>query len=413
MKSPAMQEDEFYSSEGGTPERTGPLTPKPTVDAVENRQQTWLYVVLATCIIMLMITYLIPFFIERIQYALVRGRQRAEVEIATTALNNIQLDHLSAAYQLISKKVGPSVVHIQTRGSQAVRSPHDEFFGRPGHNLPTQGQGSGVIVDEGGFIITNYHVVRNANMIQVSFSDRPPQIATLVGIDQLTDLAVLQVREDDLTVAEWGDSDTLQVGSLVWAMGSPFGLNHSVTSGILSAKNRKGLASLQQSFLQTDAAVNPGNSGGPLVSDQGQVIGINTAIVGESYRGVSFAIPSNIAREVFEKVKKNGYFPRGWLGVELDEVSSARAQQAGVETQQGAFVAKVLYGNRIPAPAHDAGVLAGDVIIKWGDHEIDGPITLSRQVAQTEIGSQVEIIILRKGVTKTLVVNVGQRPDQL
>ena len=181
----------------------------------------------------------------------------------------------------------------------------------------TGGQGSGVIIDPAGYILTNYHVVRGANEIRISLSDGRKVDANLVGRDAATDLAVLKVAADGLLAAEWGDSNDLEVGALVWAVGSPFGLQRSITFGILSAKNRAGVAgTVYQDFLQTDAAVNPGNSGGPLVDARGRVVGINTAIVGEAYQGISFAIPSSVARGVYERLKTTGRVERaGWVSV--------------------------------------------------------------------------------------------------
>jgi serine protease Do len=207
----------------------------------------------------------------------------------------------------------------------------------------SSGQGSGVIVDAAGYIVTNYHVIRDATEIEVGLSDGRRLGAQLVGTDSATDLALLRIDADRLTSAEWGDSERLEVGSLVWAAGSPFGLQRTITFGIISAKNRAGVAgNAYQDFLQTDAAVNPGNSGGPLVDEQGRIVGINTAIVGEVYQGISFAVPSNVVREVYERLRLEGKFARGWLGVEMDEVTDELADRLGLHVPQGAYVVKLV-----------------------------------------------------------------------
>ena len=359
--------------------------------------------------------YLVPYFVEQIQYAATRGRQRAEVEIAAEGLQKLLLADLSTAYQLVSKRVGPSVVHINTVQTATVNEPRDEFghlFGSPGQ-FRARGQGSGVIVSDAGFVVTNYHVIRGATEIKVALSDgrsmrgRPEQM--VVGVDPLTDIAVLKINADGLIAAKWGSSDQLEVGALVWAIGSPFGLDRTITAGILSAKNRPGLAGPLQQFLQTDAAVNPGNSGGPLVDAHGHVVGINTAIVGQSYQGISFSIPSSIARDVYERLKENGRVERGWLGVALDEVTEQKAQQLELSEPTGALVAAVVRDS----PALAAGIRPGDVVVGWGGKQIDNPTTLSRLVAQTEIGSQTKVVVMREGRKQILEVTVGQRPVDL
>ncbi|MCA9267859.1 MAG: trypsin-like peptidase domain-containing protein, partial [Planctomycetales bacterium] len=229
-----------------------------------------------------------------------------------------------------------------------------------------------------------------------------------------TDLAVLKIEADELIPAEWGDSDQLDVGSLVWAVGSPFGLDRSITSGILSAKHRRGIAhSAYQDFLQTDAAVNPGNSGGPLIDSQGKIVGINTAIIGDSFQGISFSLAGNIARDAYEKMKRSGRVPRGWLGVALAEVTEELQAELGLENTQGVYVPSVLGEESIPSPARRAGMQASDVIVRWNGEPIDAPLTLSRQVAATAIGSTVEVIVIRDGKETPLQVVVGERPMEL
>ena len=409
----------------GKPGAASPTFPR-ELDAVGQRQRTTsfeeipparvpprrllstLIMLLCTLLFLLAMQYLIPHYIELTYYAATRGRQRAEVEIAIEGLEQMELASLSTAYQLLSKRVVPSVVHINTVKSTVHRIPRDEqrfLFGRP-ERLWSQGQGSGVIMDDKGHILTNNHVIHGANNISVALSDGRSVSATTIGVDPLTDLALIKVDVVDVLPAEWGDSDELDVGALVWAVGSPFGLDRSITAGILSAKNRRGLTSAYQHFLQTDAAVNRGNSGGPLVDARGRVVGINTAIVGESYQGISFAIPSSIAREVFEALKDHQTVARGWLGVELIPIDSFEPDRINLPGDAGAVVRNVVPGS----PAEAAGVHPGDVIVKWNQQRVDDPTTLSHLVADTEIGITVELQIHRDGQPKTLHVEVGRRP---
>jgi serine protease Do len=368
----------------------------------------WLMAILG---LMVGIRYGVPQFAEEVQYSITRGRERAQFEQAGRELQDTPLAAMSRAYQMVSKRVSPSVVHINVTSTS--RPVSDESLG-PMFPSPrrreSSGQGSGVIVDSAGYIVTNYHVIRDATEIEVGLSDGRRLGAQLVGTDPATDLALLRIDADRLTAAEWGDSERLEVGSLVWAAGSPFGLQRTITFGILSAKNRAGVAgNAYQDFLQTDAAVNPGNSGGPLVDEQGRVVGINTAIVGEVYQGISFAVPSNVVREVYERLRLEGKFARGWLGVEMDEVTDELADRLGLNVPQGAYVVKLvdIIGN---SPARSAGIKSGDVIVRWNDNDIVNPATLTRLVGKTQIGSEARVVVVRAGNQLELNVAVGERP---
>lgn len=358
--------------------------------------------------------YLALRFAESLQYALTRGRQRAELEVATEGLTRVSLEDISKASQLVSQRVGPSVVHLRVASLIETRQ-DDEFDSLFGYRRPeTEGQGSGVIVDQSGFILTNKHVVEGATKIRVTLSDGRIVDGNVVGVDALTDLAVVKVQAGDLTAAEWGDSDELEVGALVWALGSPFGLQQTITFGILSAKNRGVVAgSVHQDFLQTDAAVNPGNSGGPLVDARGRVIGLNTAIVGPSYQGISFAIPSSVARPVYEKLRSSGHVDRGWLGVQLGDVTAEAAQEFGWPVDHGAYVHGIVNDRRNPPPAQRAGIRPGDIIIKWDGKDVNDSASLTRMVARTQIGSTVEAVVMREGRETPLSVQVASRPLQL
>jgi S1-C subfamily serine protease len=368
----------------------------------------WLLALLAA---LLAVSYLVPYIAEQTQYALTRGRQRAEYDFAQAHLGQSPLHALSRGSQMISQIVGPSVVHISTLGSESSELALPTFRARP--RVPTEGQGSGVIVEADGYILTNNHVIRGASEILVSLADGRKVPARVVGRDARTDLAVLKIDADQLTPATWGDSEAVEPGALVWAVGSPFGLERSVTSGILSGKHRSGLAgNPQQDFLQTDAAVNPGNSGGPLVDVSGRVIGINTAIVGEAYQGISFAIPSNVAREVYARLKAEGAIRRGWLGVQLEEMTAAHARRVGLPAPAGVYIAGIFMQDG-PSPAARAGIQPGDVLLRWGDTEVSSPLDLRTLVEKTAIGRRTPVLIYREGRELTLEVIVGERPQHL
>jgi serine protease Do len=343
----------------------------------------------------LVVVLVAPSFIGRVVYSITAARERARHDVALEYREQMQLEQISAAYRTIAQLVGPSVVNIRTQHG------------------PTEGQGSGVIVDKSGYIITNNHVMEGVRTAEILLSDGRRGPASLVGIDELTDIAVLKTEMGDLIPAEWGDSNALEVGDLVWALGSPFGLDKSITSGILSAKERRGIAGrVIQEFLQTDAAVNPGNSGGPLVDIRGQIIGINTAIIGHTYQGISFAIPSELARGSYEQIRDHGYVLRGFLGVEPDRLPDEAAQELGLERDQGVWLVRVDPGT----PAADAGMRDGDVLLTWNGEEFSDPILLSQAIAATEIGSEVPVTIVRdtpRGRRElTLTVKVAARPRE-
>ena len=367
----------------------------------------WLMAFLAT---LLAISYLVPYIAEQTQYAITRGKQRAEHDFAVKHVGDSPVGEMSRAYQMVSQLVGPSVVHINTTGSEPTILP---LSMRRSGRIPTEGQGSGVIMDASGYVLTNNHVIRGASDIQVVLADGRKLKAKVVGRDQPTDLAVLKVEADKLVPAAWGDSEAVEPGALVWAVGSPFGLAHTVTSGILSAKHRSGLAGThQQDFLQTDAAVNPGNSGGPLVDASGKVIGINTAIVGEAYQGISFAIPSSLARDIYDRLKTEKVVRRGWLGVRLEEMTAQKASEIGLADVKGVLIADI-YPSNGTSPAAAAGVQPGDLLLSWNGAAVNSPTELRKQVENTKVGSRAKIIVLRSSQEVTLEVVVGQRPEQL
>lgn len=361
-----------------------------------GQQLGWLLIVL----IALALLWMGKYIVGQYQYQATLGALRAEVEGATTGLSQLRprLDDLMAASRLVAKRMGPSVVSIH----------RSDFQGG-------EGQGSGVIVDPKGYIVTNTHVVDGATGLHVRLDDGRYADASVIGADLSTDIAVLKIDLPDLIAAEWGDSDELQVGDLVWAVGSPFGLDRSITFGIVSAKARRtgnGIpGSPYQEYLQTDVAVNPGNSGGPLVDLAGKVVGINAAIVGQSYRGISFAIPTSLARDTYDRLLKDGWVERGYLGIRPEPVPEVLRERFGLEYGQGVFVYTV---NPPGGPADKAGIRRGDVILSWNDHEATDPTLLSRAIASTEIGSEATVVVKRlvggEAVELELKAIVGRSP---
>ena len=270
----------------------------------------------------------LPVLMGQIEYS----RSARRVESLCEALPEMNLKSLSKAFTLVYRKVKPSVVHINTRrGLNTRRSPLDvgTLLGGKTQQYEQQGEASGVIVDEAGYIVTNLHVVKGAPEVSVTLDNGQKYDAEVIGIDPAIDLAVLKIDATDLSAAQWGDSSKLEVGEMVWAIGSPYGLDQTVTAGIISAIGRReddksptqGLG-----FLQTDVAINPGSSGGPLVDIEGNVVGINAAILGNSYQGISFAIPSNQARKAYEQIRAKLPVLRGYLGVNLGTVTLADAR---------------------------------------------------------------------------------------
>ena len=315
----------------------------------------------------------------------------------------------------------PSVVIISTTqklngfGSSQFHHQIPEYFRHffgDGFEMPEQereGLGSGIIISDDGYILTNNHVVAGADEISIRFSDRRVLDAELIGGDELSDLAVLKVAGDDLPVVKLGNSEKLKIGEWVLAIGSPFGFEHSVTAGIVSAKGRNLSNDNYVPFIQTDVAINPGNSGGPLFNLKGEVVGINSQIYSRSggFMGLSFAIPINVAMEVVEQLKASGQVSRGWLGVVIHDVNRDLALSLGMDKPEGAIVAKVLEDG----PADQGGIKPGDVIIEFADKEIYKAAGLRHAVGRTKPGSSVEVVVFREGRRKLLQIAVGALPQ--
>ncbi|MBT8763955.1 DegQ family serine endoprotease [Desulfohalobiaceae bacterium Ax17] len=285
----------------------------------------------------------------------------------------------------------------------------ERFFGRQFKRPQKQRSlGSGFIISKDGYIVTNNHVIDGADEIKVKFQDEYGEKtydAKIIGTDPETDLALLKIEADiELPTLKFGDSDKIKVGQWVVAIGNPFGLDHTVTAGIVSAKGRIIGAGPYDNFIQTDASINPGNSGGPLLDLNGEVIGINTAIIA-SGQGIGFAIPSNLAKNVIEQLKKHKKVKRGWLGVSIQNLDENTAKALGLETPKGALVASVTPGD----PADKAGIKAGDVIIAVEGQVVENASDLTRRIGELLPGAKIKITIWRKGKVKDLYVTLGER----
>ncbi|MBI1734973.1 MAG: Do family serine endopeptidase [Candidatus Rokubacteria bacterium] len=319
------------------------------------------------------------------------------------------------AFTAVANRVMPSVVNVSTTPKRGTGGPEEipeqfkEFFDEFRRRRPeARASGSGVIVDPNGYILTNNHVIENAAEIIVRLSDARKFTATLVGRDPKTDLAVLKVDAPaPLPAAELGDSDGLRVGQWAIAIGNPFGLDRTVTVGIVSgtARTRVGVATYE-SFIQTDASINPGNSGGPLLNLDGHVIGVNTAIVA-SGQGIGFAIPINQAKDIMRQLMSSGRVVRGWLGIMIQDMTEDLAPGFGVQERQGVLVANVMPGG----PAESAGVKIGDVIVEFGGAPIRETPDLQRRVASVTPGQPTEMKVIREGQPTTLRVTVGEMPS--
>jgi serine protease Do len=330
----------------------------------------------------------------------------------------------------IAQKYSPAVVNISTQKTFKGRSPHHEFFGpgpMPGpkdpfwdffekfmpempHHQTQRSLGTGFIIDPKGLVITNYHVVKNADKIKVKMAGRSGKeyTATVKGRDPQTDIALLQIdSKETFPYLSFGNSDELRVGDWVVAIGNPFGLGHTVTQGIISAKGRIIGAGRYDNFLQTDAAINPGNSGGPLLNLNGDVVGINTAIVA-SGQGIGFAIPITLAKDIIQQLEKTGKVVRGMLGVQVQTVSPEMAKAFGMSEPRGALVAEV----HPDTPAEKAGLKREDIIIEYNDHPIKEMNELPRLVAATPPGTKATVKVLRKGKEITLPITVTQLKEE-
>jgi Do/DeqQ family serine protease len=337
-------------------------------------------------------------------------------------------DALQAAFVQVAERVRPAVVNLGTvQVSRSTRRPvvpgpfsddpmfkdfFDQFFGRrgpgPSEEFRQSGLGSGVIFDQRGYVLTNFHVIRGADAVTVRLSSKQELKGRIVGTDPKTDLAVVQFQpEGPIAVASLGNSDSVRVGEWAIAIGNPFGLDQTVTVGVVSATARAdvGIATYEN-FIQTDASINPGNSGGPLVNLRGEVIGINTAIVAAG-QGIGFAIPANMVKRVTSQLVDRGKVMRGWLGVSVQPLSRELAQSLGLGDPRGAVISRV----HPDSPAAAAGLTQNDVIVGFDGTPVDDYHHLQRLSAEAEVGRSVKLDIMRKKEKRTVTLKIAEAPD--
>jgi serine protease Do len=335
-------------------------------------------------------------------------------------------ESLQLGFVDVAQHVRPAVVHLGTiQRAKSRRGPNvppgsddpffrdffNQFFGSEGPDSRSEfrrpGLGSGVIIDKRGLVLTNFHVVKGADEILIRLSDKREYRGQILGTDPKTDLAVVKFQPDhEITVANLGNSDALRVGEWAIAIGNPFGLDQTVTVGVISATGRSdvGIATYEN-FIQTDASINPGNSGGPLVNLKGQVVGVNTAIVAAG-QGIGFAIPINMVKRVVDQLVDKGV--RGWLGVALQPLSPDLAQSLGLAGTNGAVVGSTITGS----PAAQAGLLQGDVIVAYDSTPVDDYRHVQRLVAETRVGKSVTLQIVRKKQKMDVAVTIAEVPDE-
>jgi len=337
------------------------------------------------------------------------------------------LDRSAKAFSRVVKEAKPAVVHIRVESTVEAGAGYEQFFNNPfferffgpqfrqpnpqqPRKRQQQGAGSGFIIDKDGYILTNNHVVENATKITATLSDNQEVEATLVGTDPLSDVALIKVDvAGDLPVIPLGDSEAIEVGEWVIAIGNPFGLNQTVTVGVVSAKGRSRVGINEyENFIQTDAAINPGNSGGPLLNIHGEVVGINSALYSRTggYMGIGFAIPINMVKSIEEQLQKHGKVTRGWLGVAIQDVDENLAESFGLEKAGGILVSDT----QADSPADTAGIKQGDVILKLNNVELKDVTDLRNKIALTIPGTEVTMHVFRDGKPIDIDVIIGEQP---
>ena len=338
------------------------------------------------------------------------------------AADQRSLEDFSETFATIAERVKPSVVLIESkrtvRQAQGRRfwGPFEDFFGgrqQPDvQPRPFSGVGSGVIVSEDGYILTNNHVVEDAEKLTVQLIDEREVEAEIVGLDPRTDLAVIKVDLDELSVLPFGDSDKLRVGEWVMAVGNPLGRNHTVTAGIVSAKGRNRVLPVDgsyENFIQTDAAINPGNSGGALVDLEGNLMGINTAIATRTggYQGIGFAVPANMARDIMTRLVEDGRISRGYLGVGISDLDDVVAESMGLDGTDGAVISTITDDG----PARDSDLQVEDVIVGVDGVDVENSDDLRKRIASIAPGTEVDLEVIRDGEPVTVAIELGELPD--
>ncbi|SLN11595.1 putative periplasmic serine endoprotease DegP-like precursor [Roseovarius albus] len=355
------------------------------------------------------------------------GAGIAALMAATAMTPALAAAPIGSGFADLVETVSPAVVYVEVttkaETSADANTPQmdprfEEFMKRFGDQMPqmpkgstpSQGLGSGFIISEDGLIVTNHHVIANAETVSVTLADGTEIDAQVIGSDPLTDIALIDIEGDGYDAVTFGSSDSMRVGEEVIAVGSPFGLEATVTSGIISAKSRNINSGPFDDYIQTDAAVNRGNSGGPLFNMQGEVVGVNTAIFspdGGSV-GIGFAVPSDLVTEIVADLKEDGEIERSWLGVQIKPVSDEISHVLGLKSGEGVMIAEVFEDS----PAQASGLETGDVILKFGDKDIEELRDLTKVVATSEAGEISQIEIFRGGQSMTLDVTLEKRGDQ-
>ncbi|NGZ10357.1 MAG: DegQ family serine endoprotease [Nitrospira sp. LK70] len=351
----------------------------------------------------------------------------------STAFMPVAVDTPANGFTEVAKQVTPAVVNITTVMTEQtsegfsvpdeLRDRMEEFFGKPfgprgrgpsdpfEHRGPRRGQGSGVLISPDGYILTNNHVIDKAREVNVTLPDKREFKGRIIGTDPKTDLAVVKINATDLPAVSWGDASRLQVGEYVLAVGNPFGLNSTVTLGIVSAVGRGHMGITQyEDFIQTDAAINPGNSGGALVNTRGELVGINTAIFSQTggYQGVGFAVSTTMAKPIYESLLKTGRVVRGYLGVGIQDLNQDLAKSFKIKNSKGALVSDV----REDSPAEQAGLKQGDVIVEYQGTPVEDGVTLQRLVTRTSAGTTVPVKVIRDGQEREMTVRIVEQPDE-
>ncbi len=373
-------------------------------------------------VLLIAVRLIVPSLVESVRYGWYRGQLRAEYEMSGERLKHVSLDSLADVSQMVSQRVGPSVVHINLLQGAEDQSPMQKILMHQTPKHFVEGQGSGFVVDKAGYILTNHHVVDGVGKIDVTTSDGRRLEAEVVGVDPPTDLALLKVDATDLMPIRWGNSEQIVVGSPVWAVGSPFGLQQTVTFGIISGKHRVDLHGTRYEssvragtaygdLMQSDVALNPGNSGGPLVNSMGDVIGVNAAILGETYRGISFSIPSKVAMRVAQQLVKAGEVARGWLGVSMKDLEDEQRFNSEGRAQAGVLV--IGFPRTGDSPAHDAGIEIGDVILSFNGKPVMNQTELMGFIGEADAGTVVPIEVRRGGDTLAMQVTLGKRAREI
>ena len=351
------------------------------------------------------------------------------VTYAATDPDQSHVKWVPQSFSELAQKYSPAVVNIRSEkngkrhlemdphfkgGPFQKNDPFRDFFekffgGRPNQGFKQRSLGSGFIIDHDGFIVTNNHVVEGADKIKVILKDEREFDAVVKGRDPNTDLALIKIKSDgNLPVIEFGNSDNVKIGEWVMAIGNPFGLEHTVTVGIISAKGRVIGSGPYDDFIQTDASINPGNSGGPLIDMSGKVVGINTAIIAGG-QGIGFAIPVNMAKGIIEQLQSKGEVTRGWLGVAIQDLTKELKAYYGVKGNAGVLVTKVFPGD----PAEKAGIKDKDIILSVNGKEVDSSRELSRTIAESPVGQKAKLLVLRDGDQKEFAIELGKRPETM